>query len=480
MVELGDVAVGSIAPCNHAVAVATENDVDGRVAVEPAREDRRIGVGVDHRGAIRRGHERVREDVLQTRHVAHRRLAVVGAEDDGVALEELVGPAGCLDQSADGLVAAREGCVRRVRPLCVRGVVVVGEVEDEEVEAVAGDEPAADRRRVGVDRPPRPVAHRERRAGHVRLEEVVEEEAARAVRRTREEGHGRPVRMTPAVAGDVDRSGRQARVLERLVDGDCAAAEVARVEAVDRVDQRLLRPGRTHGAERGAVLDEPLLAAVVPDEVRDLVDVRVRPGRERREADGRQRREGRDRTAVAAVLGEQPQRGSRAALERVLQHRRRQAVDHDQDQFLSRGQGCAGRRTGRPGCDGGGGAGRGSAARPPRDSRAGDEGEPGETQRRPLPRSARARCASRHAEGLRRRRSRRQPLRRAPRPHRRRPRSSRRSRSPTTAPPAPPSSDGRDPAERRRREQPGEEHAERRTEPECEADRVPVPHRRSV
>ena len=40
--------------------------------------------------------------------------------------------------------------------------------------------------------------------------------------------------------------------------------------------------------------------------------------------------------------------------------------------------------------------------------------------------------------------------------------------------------DGGDPAERRRGEQPCEEHTERRAEPECEADRVPVPHRRSV
>ena len=92
--------------------------------------------------------------------------------------------------------------------------------------------------------------------------------------------------MPAPVAGDVDRGGGQPGVLERLVHGDGAPAEVARVQAVDRVDQRLPRPRRANRAERRAVLDEPLLAPVVPDEVRDLVDVGVRAGRERERQTG--------------------------------------------------------------------------------------------------------------------------------------------------------------------------------------------------
>ena len=103
-----------------------------RVAVAPGRTTSTAGlpssrrariaavvVRVDHPGTVRRRHERVGERVLQPRHVVHRRLAVVGAEDDGVALEELVRPAGRLDQRADGVVAARER-LRAPRPGPVR------------------------------------------------------------------------------------------------------------------------------------------------------------------------------------------------------------------------------------------------------------------------------------------------------------------------------------------------------------------------
>ena len=69
--------------------------------------------------------------------------------------------------------------MRRVGAGRMRGVVVVGEVVDEQVEAVARDEPAADRGRVGVDRAERAVSHRHRRAGAVALVERVEEEALR-------------------------------------------------------------------------------------------------------------------------------------------------------------------------------------------------------------------------------------------------------------------------------------------------------------
>ena len=84
--------------------------------------------------------------------------------------------------------------------------------------------------------------------------------------------------------------------------------------------------------ERGAVLDEALLVAVPPDEVRDAVDVAVAAGRDRREADRRQRRERRDGAAVAAVVEQEPERRRVGRLE----HRRRQPVDDDQDDRLRR------------------------------------------------------------------------------------------------------------------------------------------------
>ena len=71
------------------------------------------------------------------------------------------------------------------------------------------------------------------------------------------------------------------------------------------------RSRRAHRVERGAVLDEPLLLAVPPDEVRDVVHVRVAAGRDRREADGRQRREGRDGAAVLAGSARSASAGAR-------------------------------------------------------------------------------------------------------------------------------------------------------------------------
>jgi hypothetical protein len=70
---------------------------------------------------------------------------VVGAEDDAVAVEQLVRTAGGVLELADRGVGPRERVDRRGRADQVRGVVEVREVEDEEVEAVPRDEPAADR-----------------------------------------------------------------------------------------------------------------------------------------------------------------------------------------------------------------------------------------------------------------------------------------------------------------------------------------------
>ena len=102
------------------------------------------------------------------------------------------------------------------------------------------------------------------------------------------------------------------------------------VHVEDRVEDRAPRPGGAHGAEGGAVLDEAPLAAVVPDQVRDLVHVRVRAGGDRGEADRRQRGERGGRTAVAAGAGERGQRGQ-AVLDRALEHRGREPVDDDEN-----------------------------------------------------------------------------------------------------------------------------------------------------
>ena len=188
----------------------------------------------------------------------HVRLPVIRAKDDGVALEELVRAAGRVEQRADGCVAPRERLESRVRALCVRREVVVGEVVDEKVEAVACHEPASDRGRVAVDRSLRTPEHGERRARRIGLEEVVEEEPLRAVGRNGQPGEGRQVRRAPAVARDVDRGSGEARVLERLVEGDCVRPEVQAVEVDDRVEDRATpsrprAPRRTTSRTRRAV-----------------------------------------------------------------------------------------------------------------------------------------------------------------------------------------------------------------------------------
>ena len=134
------------------------------------------------------------------------------------------------------------------------------------------------------------------------------------------------------------------------------------------------KPGGHDRGEGGAVLDEPPLAAVVPDEVRDLVDVRVRARRDRGEADGRQRREHRGAAPVRPVLREEPQR--RELVERALEEPGREPVDHDQRELvrhhISRARGSAAPGTGRR--PGGAAAPRAPAASRPRRSRRSGRG----------------------------------------------------------------------------------------------------------
>ena len=335
----------AVAPGHRLGAFAVEHDLRGGLAVEPSRELGRVLAAlrqpVDHARPVRGGHEHAvhpGEGRLQRDRPVDPGLAVIGADHDRVALEELVRPARGLDQRADRGIAPRQRLLRLLRAERVGREVVVGQVVDEEVEAVAGDEPAPDEPGVGVDRAGRSAENRHRCAGHVGFEEVVEEEALRPVRRPDEPRDERHVRGPAAIAGDVDRGCGQARVLERLVDRDRVCAEMLLVHVVDRVEERPARAGGADGRERGAVLDQPPLAAVVPDQVRNVVHVRVRAGRDRRQADRRERRERRDPAAVAAVRGEERERRGAAGLDRVLEDRGGEPVDHDEDQLLALGQ----------------------------------------------------------------------------------------------------------------------------------------------
>ena len=275
------------------------------------------------------------ERAFEVRRFRDRRLPVVGVEDHGVALEERVGAAGRVEQRHDRRVGARErdilGAERAVR---MRGEVEVGEVVREEVETVARDEPAADRRCVHVDRAAGAVAHGERRARRVGFEEAVVEEALRPVRGLRDPGKRRLMPRAAAVARDVHRCGDETRVLERLVDGDGVLREVMLVHVEDRVGERLRHPRGAQRRERRAVLDDAALLAVPPDEMRDVMHVGPGAGHDRREADRREGREDGRRAAVRALLGEERERRCAAAVDGALERRGRHAVDDDQDELL--------------------------------------------------------------------------------------------------------------------------------------------------
>ena len=119
----------------------------------------------------------------------------------------------------------------------MRGEVVVREVVDEDVEAVARDEPAADRSGVRVDRPGGTVAHR--RAAH-----RSRPTRTGCRRRTGEARapYGRPAASTDAraaaVAGEVDRGRDEPGVVGRLEHRDGAAPEMLAVHVDDRVAHR--------------------------------------------------------------------------------------------------------------------------------------------------------------------------------------------------------------------------------------------------
>ena len=70
----------------------------------------------------------------------------------------------------------------------------------------------------------------------------------------------------------------------------------------DGVAKRPTEPGRANGTQRGAVLDDPPLAAVVPHEMWDAVNVRRGTGRNGAQADRRDGREDTDSASVETVL----------------------------------------------------------------------------------------------------------------------------------------------------------------------------------
>ena len=221
MLQLLDRAVRTVAAGDDTVPLEAERDVDRRESVQPPRELRGVDPGsreeVDLPGAVRGRHDdlplEIGERLLQARRAPDRGLAVIGEEHDGVALEELVRPARRVEQGADRGVGLLERTVGRlaVRAGGVRGEVVAGEIEGEEVEAVARDEPAPDRSGVGVDRACASAAHRERRPRPVRLEQPVEEETRRPVGGSAHPGKGRQVAVAAAVARDVHGSRHEAR-----------------------------------------------------------------------------------------------------------------------------------------------------------------------------------------------------------------------------------------------------------------------------
>jgi hypothetical protein len=75
----------------------------------------------------------------ESRHSIDVGLAVIRADDDGVTLQELVQAARGFHEGAHGLIAASERLFGTARAERVGGVVVVRQVVEEEIEAVAYD-----------------------------------------------------------------------------------------------------------------------------------------------------------------------------------------------------------------------------------------------------------------------------------------------------------------------------------------------------
>ena len=201
--------------------------------------------------------------------------------------EEGVDPAGLLDQRAEAFVRLGDRLDRGLGPVAVRVVVVVGQREEEEVEAVLLHQLDRAAGGVGVA----DAGDRGRLAGDLAARvEVAVEELGRAPGVVAELQPGRvdrppqqPVeRDFVAVAAAVDQvrraGGARPGVVELLEDRLDLRAEMGEVHVVDEVVER---PEDAEGAgrlERGAVLDVAPLEPVVPVHAADPVAVGADPG----------------------------------------------------------------------------------------------------------------------------------------------------------------------------------------------------------
>ena len=238
---------------------------------ELARVEGAAVEGVHVSGAVGRADERPVDVVVERFErcdVTHRRLAVIRHYDEGIPRQQLVDTSGRFHECADRVVAAHERVVCGAGAELVRGVIEVGEVEDEEVEAVACDEPAGDSGRIGVDRTGRPVPPRQRRSGPFRLVQVVEEEPLGATDVV-EHRQQRPMRRAAAVGREVDGRSAQSGVGQCLEQRHRPPPQMLGVHVDERVTEGAPDSGGAHRPERASVFDEALLAAVVPDEMRD-------------------------------------------------------------------------------------------------------------------------------------------------------------------------------------------------------------------
>ena len=100
--------------------------------VEPLCERPCVGRGtaepIQHSGPVRRGDEHVveiPERRLQANVLGDMRLPVVRAENNRVTLEELLRPAGRVEERADRGIASRQGFESPIGAMSVRGEVVV-------------------------------------------------------------------------------------------------------------------------------------------------------------------------------------------------------------------------------------------------------------------------------------------------------------------------------------------------------------------
>ena len=158
--------------------------------------------------------------------------------------------------------------------------------------------------------------------------------------------------MHDAAAVDREVHGRRDEpgVLECLEHRRHPRRQMPCVHVHERIAHRLPDPCRAQRAEGRSVLDEAPFSAVVPDEVRNPMDVRACARGDRGQTDGRERGEDRDGATIRAVL-DQPGEGRRVPLlDRRFERRRAQPVDDHDDELGSsscRELRCRGRWTAR-------------------------------------------------------------------------------------------------------------------------------------